>query len=414
MRWSWVAVITFALVAFGERPVRADTGGGLDAFVGEVLERNPSLKAGASRRDAFRQEAGAAGLYPDPSVAVMVDRVPGGVEMPMIRYQVSQMFPWPGKLDLMAGAVERQGDGADADLEIRKLDLRAEAKRDYLMLLLNAKRREVNRASRGVAATIASAALGRYSAALGGHHEVARAQVEVTALDADLLNLDGERTSMVAMLNALRDRPVDTPIAAPADTASPAPDEALTALIERALHRRPELRSMTAMRDEAQTMARLARKEPYPDLMGSVWLNQNIGAPASFGGMIGATIPVFGVSRQRHRAAAFDARARGAEEDQAAMRAMIRFEITDALTRAQTASRLLDLLRTVALPKARESFESSLAGYAASTVDIVGVLDARRALQTTQLTIAEAHVSREMALAELERAVGAPLRGEMK
>ncbi|MEP7124419.1 MAG: TolC family protein, partial [Byssovorax sp.] len=236
----------------------------------------------------------------------------------------------------------------------------------------------------------------------------------VTALDVELVNLEGERTSMVAMLNALRDRPVDTPIAEPADTLSPAPDEAPAALIDKALRRRPELKVMGAMREEAQTMARLARKEPYPDLMGSVWLNQNMGAPSSFGGMIGATIPVFGVSRQRHRAAAFDARAHGAEEDQAAMRAMIRFEVTDALTRAQTAARLLELLRTVALPKARESFESSLAGYVASTVDLVGVLDARRALQTAQLLIVEASVSREVALAQVERAIGAPLRGESK
>ena len=71
-------------------------------------------------------------------------------------------------------------------------------------------------------------------------------------------------------------------------------------------------------------------------------------------------------------------------------------------------------MRTVALPKARESFDASLAGYGASNVDIVGVLDARRALQQAELIQAEALIEREMALAELERSVGAPLEGSSK
>ncbi|MEO7328964.1 MAG: TolC family protein [Minicystis sp.] len=384
----------------------------LSRLVAEVLERNPGLRAGALRRGAYRREAQAADIYPDPTLAVMVDRVAMGVEMPMIRYQLSQMFPWPGKLGLRRDAGERQGDGSAAELEVRRLDLRLEAKRGYFMLLLNTKRREVNRASRSLAATIASATLARYGAGLGGHHDVARAQVEVTALDVELVNLEGERTSIVAMLNALRDRSIETTVAEPSSAPSPAPADALSVLVERALSRRPELKGMGAMRGEAQAMARLARKEAYPDLMGSIWLNQNIGAPASFGGMVGGILPVFGVTRQRHRAAAFDARAEGAAEDQAAMRAMIRFEITDASTRVQTATRQLDLLRTVARPKARESFQASLAGYGAATVDILGLLDARRALQAMELAIAEAHVNRELALVQLERAVGAPFPGE--
>jgi outer membrane protein TolC len=341
----------------------------------------------------------------------MVDRVPEGAEMAMIRYQLSQMIPWPGKLDLMREAVERQGDAALADLDTLRLDLRLEAKRAYAMLLFNARRRQINRAARQLAADIAAVALGRYAGGSGDHHEVARAQVEVTALDVESLNLVGERISIVAMLNALRDRPADAEIADPGDSPSPPAQDALAKLIERAMAERPELRQTEAMRAEALTMARLARKEAYPDLMGSVWLNQNMGAAPSFGVMIGGTIPLFGVSRQQHRAAALDARAGSAFQMQAAMRSMIRFEVTDAFTRFQTAARQMDLIRNVALPKARESFEASLSGYATATLEIVGVLDARRALQQVELAFSEAFLQREVALADLERAVGTPITG---
>ena len=363
-------------------PARANEGP--DEFVAEVVARNPSLRARALRRSAFQEEARASDKWPDPYASVMVDRVPQamGGEMPMIRYQVSQMVPWPGKLGLMREAVEHQGEGASAEIDVRRLDLRFEARRGWLMLLLNGRQREVNRASRNLAATIAAAALGRYSAGMTGHHDVARAQVEVSALDDEIV--------------------------APTALTSPHADYVMAPLIERAIRQRPELRGMRAMKDEALAMARLARREPYPDLMGSVWMNQNIGGSASAGVMVGATIPVFGISRQQHRASAFDDRAHGSAQDEAAMRAMIRFEVADALIKVQTATRQLDLIETVALPKARESFEASLAGYGASTVDLVGVLDARRALQNAELARAEAQVTREVAVAALERATGGP------
>ena len=385
----------------------------VDVLVGEVIERNPSVRARALRRDALGGEARAAGIYPDPQIAVMVDRVPQAheAEMPMVRYQATQMFPWPGKLPLMRTAVERQRDAAGADVDVRRLDLRLEAKRAYFMLALNASRREINRASRNLAATIAQASLGRYATGVGGHHDVIRAQVEVNALDVEITNLDGERMVTIAMINSLRDRPADVAIVDPTVVPTPASDATLASLTERANAQRPELKGMRAMQSEALAMADLARRERYPDVMGSVWMNQNIGAPASAGGMVGVTIPVFGLARQGYRAGAFDARAHGAAEDAASMRAMIRFEVADALVRVQTTTRRVELIDTVVLPKARESFESSLAGYGAGTVDLVGLLDARRSLQTASLMLAEARIEREIAFAELERAVGRPVNG---
>jgi outer membrane protein TolC len=360
------------------------------------------------RRDSYRDEAIAAGKWPDPFVSVMVDRVPqaNGGEMPMIRYGVTQMLPWPGKLSLMRLAVERQGEGAGAELDTRRLDLRFEAERAYLMLWMNAKRREVNRAQRALASTITSAALGRYGAGIGEHHEVARAQVEINALDIEHINLEGERASIVAMLNALRNQPSDLAFADPVDVTPPATTLALGPLVDKAVANRPELRRMKAMQNESEAMAAFSRREPYPDIMTGIWANQMIGGPPTMGGMIGFTIPVFGASRGSHRGSAFDARASGAAEDAEGMRAMIRAEVADALVKVQTATRQLDLIESIALPKAHESFDAALARYGASTLDIVGVLDAQRALQSAELFLIDARVRRALAEAELEHAIG--------
>jgi cobalt-zinc-cadmium efflux system outer membrane protein len=127
-RISLPVVLFAAFAASGAARANEPT---LDGYVAEVIARNPSLRARTLRRGAFREEAKAASAFPDPSLSVMFDRFPMGAEMPMIRYQVSQMIPWPGKLDLMRDAVERQGDAAGADVDARRLELRLEAKRGW-------------------------------------------------------------------------------------------------------------------------------------------------------------------------------------------------------------------------------------------------------------------------------------------
>ena len=230
--------------------------------------------------------------------------------------------------------------------------------------------------------------------------------MERNALEVDKVAFDGERVSIVAMLNALRDARVDEPIADPPPFETPPRPLVLSELVEVAVRQRPELRQMDTMRREMKTMADLARRERYPDVMVGAWYNQMLGMPDSGGAMLGITLPVVGVTRQNRRAAALDVRAGSVAQDVQAMRAMIRFQIADAVRKIETADRSLEFLQTVALPKARENIEVSLSAFSTGTVDMVGVLDARRALQAAQLGIAEATIEREMAWAALDRALG--------
>jgi outer membrane protein, heavy metal efflux system len=378
------------------------------AFVAEVVRQNPTLSARVLRRSAASREAAASGLWPDPEAQVMVDNLGGDeVDPPMVRFQLSQMIPWPGKLGLMEDAALRRTDAAGAEVKSRRLELELEAKRAYLMLALNAAKRRLNQANRGLVKTIANAALARYSAGAAGHHEVARAQVELNAIDVEAIALGGERVSIVAMMNALRNQPAEQAISDPAEPVTTVRMPAARKLVELAVLRRPELEGMRAMQREEEAMAALARRERYPDLMAGVWYNQMIDMPEqSVGMMVGTTIPVFGVRRQTRLGEAAGLRGRAALEDLAAMRAMIRFEVADALRKVTTARRTLEFVRGSAQPHAQESFLSSLAGYSSGTVEITGLLESWRALQATELARVEAALKLAEAVADLERVVG--------
>lgn len=410
-----VGAVSLSIVAFIAAPTAAEEPSqGVDAFVAEVLQRNPTLRARTLARDAARQQASAAGIWPDVEAAVMFDQFPSApeAEPPMIRYQVSQMVPWPGKLGLMEAAAERRTDAAQADSKTQALDLIRDAKLAYWMLLMNKGLRDVNVASRGLLDTIASAALARYGAGSGAHHEVVRAQVEQSAIDVQAIDLEGNRVATVAMLNALRNVPAETAMADPSEpersASAPLPPPARLERV--ALERRPELARMRAMQREEQTMAALSRRERYPDLMTSVWYNQMLmGMPDSVGVMVGASLPIFNVTRQNRLAQASDLRAGSVGSELTAMQNMIRFEIADASRQLITAERTLQLVEEVAVPRANQSFVASLAGYATGGVDIVGVLEAWRALQGLERARVESLVARLMALANLERALGGSL-----
>ena len=407
LRCLVVALMALSISVLSVSSARADPPE-LDAFVREVLSRSPALHGDRLRRESLRKESTAEGLWPDPFATVMVDQVPAmpGSEATMIRYQLQQMLPWPGKLGMMRSAAEWRAKGAAATVEVRRLELVAEAKREWLMLLLNSRKRQINRASYDLLTSIARAAGARYAGGTGGHHELVRAEVERNSLDVDKVALDGERVSIVAMLNALRNGRVDEPITDPEPFETPGRELVVSSLIDQAVRQRPELRQMETMRRETQVMADLARRERYPDLMVGAWYNQMLGEPDSGGAMIGAALPVVGVTRQNRQAAALDTRADSVAQDVEAMRAMIRFEVADAVRKVQTADRSLAFLRTIALPRAKENIEVSLAAYVTGGVDMISLLDARRALQAAELSIAEAEVEREMAWAELDRATG--------
>ncbi len=411
-----LATIALAVGLLLPKPAQADAA--CEAYVREVLARQPSAEAAALREHALAREAKAAGIWPDPNLAVMADYLPsgGGAQMPMVRVQVTQMVMWPGKLPLMRGALQAQASAGGAVVDSLKLDLALAARRNFFMLVMNEKRAELNRSSRGLAATIASAALGRYASQAGGHHEVIRAELEVQALDVEYHALEGEHQAMVAMLNALRFQPPETGFSVPPSIGwTPVDATPTDTLVALAMKRRPELREMAAMKDGMSRMASLARKEPYPDLMVGGWYNQMLmPAPSSFGVMLGGTLPLWGIERSNLKAAALDDRAESVSRDAASMAAMIRAQVVEAKARLETAGHQVALLEGSVLPKARENFNASLSGYSTGAVDLVGVLDARRSLQAIELALVEARVQREIAGAVLQRAIGGALPSEVR
>lgn len=390
----------------------------LEQLIEQLLERNPEIASRTETMNAETARAIRARVFADPVVQIGVENLPFGSSMgtsrasalpPMINYQVSQMFMFPGKRTLMGLEADRSAEMASARADTTRQDLVVAAQKMFFDLYLNRQARQINEASRKLVENLRQIALARYSSGQDAHHDVLRAQVEGQGLQNDALTLEQQRASMVGMLNVWLNQPSETPLGEPEATWSPPRALDLAELKDRALEKRPELKEMGAMASQEHTMASLARKQFYPDFMVMGMYQQMIGDMDAWGGGVSFSVPIWLGKKQAQEARERDHRAASAEKSLEAMRAMVRFQVQDAVLKIQTTERRIQLLEKLLLPKAEEALQALIAAYSTSRTDFVSLIESRRTLQDLQLGLEQARTEREQRLADLERATGSLL-----
>ena len=120
------------------------------------------------------------------------------------------------------------------------------------------------------------------------------------------------------------------------------------------------------------------------------------------------------LNRGRHDAEIAEARADlsadKAEYDN--QRALVFEEIQEALIRARSAKRLVDLYSQTLRPQAQATLKSTVAAYQADRTDFLNLLDSQNTTLEVELDYYRATSELESRIADLERAVGAPLTRE--
>jgi outer membrane protein TolC len=86
------------------------------------------------------------------------------------------------------------------------------------------------------------------------------------------------------------------------------------------------------------------------------------------------------------------------------------FEVRDSFLRVEAARRSLILLKGELVPKSTQSADVSRANYERDKASFLDLLDAERSMRDVKLKYSQALIQYEMAIADLERAVGSALR----
>ena len=215
-----------------------------------------------------------------------------------------------------------------------------------------------------------------------------------------------------ARLNTLLGRDPGSPLEIQGDYSPPQKLPALLDLEKSALENRPELAMASSDVRQGETRTKLAQKSYTPDYNfcgGYMLMPDGARYRNTYMAELSVTLPW--LNRGRHDAeiaeAQADVSAERAEFDN--QRALVFEEIQEALIRAQSAKRLVDLYGQTLRPQAEATLKSTVAAYQADRTDFLNLLDSQNTTLEVELDYYRAASELESRIGDLERAVGSPL-----
>jgi outer membrane protein TolC len=306
-------------------------------------------------------------------------------------------------------------------------DLAFRVKEAYCELYYLERAIGITRSSARLLAYLEEVARAGYRGGTGRHAAVIKAQIERAGLEDRLRGLEEMRRPLAARFNAALSRRADAPVAIdsllPAAPMGAAPTADADALAERLRAAHPELQALSARAAREGLAVELAGKEGYPDL--TVGVDYIATGAARTAGMApppdsgkdplvataSVSLPLWrGQYRARQREARARQRAVLLEREERENQLLAALEL--ALYGLRDSERRIGLYRDALLPRAEQALGVAQQAYAAGQGSFLELIDAQRTLLEFRLARERAVADRAVRLAEIERLVGGPGRGE--
>lgn len=428
-----IAVIALAVtMTAGAAPDHSGNGAGaasqapaeapltLEAAISTALAESPGLKAIRARAEAMARVPEQQGTLPDPRLSFGVANLPtdsfaiSQEAMTQLQVGISQTMPYPGKLTLMSQVAEGGARMAGYDVDEWRLSMVGDIRTLWWRLAYLDRAIGIVAANRDLLRQFVRIAQTKYRVGSGLQQDVLLAQLELSQLIDRDLQLNNERQSAAARLNALMGVAVERPVILPAQVDEDLPEvPSLNALLDQARNARPAFKRQTAAIDQAKDRMDLARKDYYPDLQFSAAYGLRSGANPdnsarsdllSLG--VSINLPIFASSRQDpqldQRRAEWMAQ-RFEEQD---LEQRVGSEVAVAYQDYQRRREQARLFNQGVIPQATQTVASMRSGYEVNKVDFLNLIRAQITLFNYQIgywqTLSEAHA----ALARLNAAIG--------
>ncbi|MEK6560177.1 MAG: TolC family protein, partial [Nitrospirota bacterium] len=237
--------------------------------------------------------------------------------------------------------------------------------------------------------------------------DVIKAQVELTMLLNEVIELEAEKNVVQTEMKSILNRPQDdsTLFTSLEELPKERVKLPLGDLTNKALEVNPILKIMRYEVEVKKIEVELTKKNYYPDFMLGIAPIQRDGRFDAWDAMFQINIPVWRakynnqVEEGLNMADAIRSKLK-AEEN------MINAKVKEGVVKAETADKIRTLYETSLLPQAELSFESALKNYQSGRVDFLMLLDTERLLKKTKIDYIGAVITYYKRLALLERVVG--------
>lgn len=407
MKYQLLAVflILAALCQISTADVNSPDSGNLKTlqdYLNLASDNNAELKARFEEwRSAIEQVPQAKSLD-DPMFTYEAET---GTNSKMQKFEFKQVFPWLGKIEARTDAASANAKAARQRFEMAKLKLYWQVKKEFYEFLYLAEAINIAEENLELIKHFEQVALAKYTAAIGAHPDIIRAQIELAKLDEVLTSLREFKKPQVARLNAILNRPADTTLDWPGRPEITKLGIDNAQLVNLLKEKNPQLAEMRWMIEAARSEVKLAQKRFYPDIgVGFAPRTDNMG-DNSVVWMFSINIPLW---RDSYKAGEEQARAnmRKITQQKIDTENNLVSELAGVLYEIEESDRKINLYNDILIPKAQELINASEAAYKAGTLDFLSLIDSQRMLLEYNLNYQRVVTDNQQKIAELQMLAG--------
>jgi outer membrane protein, heavy metal efflux system len=376
----------------------------LNDAIARAIEANRTILAARSARAIDVAGIRAAGQRPNPEVSVEMER-----ETPH--------WAFAGTVPLeLSGKRQRRIDVANATLAVTEAetaritaDVRADVRRAYYQAVAAGRRVTIAQELEGIATRARDAAQERFQTGAAPRLEALQAGLALAQAQNDVAAAAGDVNAARAELNALLAYPAESAPAL-ADPLEAGPLPTAQGATGQALAGNAELGVLQKRIEEERARVALARalRRPDPSVTGT--LTYDSPGEFVFGWRAAAAValPVFTTGRPEIAVA--EATLARAVADRDARVAQIGGAVTAALARAAAARQTLERYRSEILPASLQVEQMAEESYRAGQTGLPAYLQTLQAARDIRQRALQAGLDYQLALADLERAMGTALQ----
>ncbi len=398
----------------------------VDQLVDEALQNNPEISAVKIKWEIYKEKIPQSYAFEDPMFGFGIVSLPTNFsfkdeDMTMKEFSISQKFPFPGKRPLMKEMASKEAEAVSAEIQGKIHQIIKDVRAVYYDLSHIYRTTEVTQRNKRILEDFAKIAETRYAVGEGIQQDVFKAHIEVSKMVDDLIMLGQRKRALEAKLNALLNRPPETPVGEPEEVVLRKFPLTLEEIQKMALEMNPTLMGMKKMIEAKEKAHALARREYYPDFNLKFAYGQRDNGPDMrrrdmLTGMVEMNIPIFYKSKQGRKVAETKAEVLAAEAQYRAMKNEVLFMTADMVSMIERGERQIDLYQTGILPQTSLQINSAMSSYRVNKADFMTLLDSQMTLYKYELEYHQALTEYEKNVASLGATIGKQIseRGEGK
>jgi cobalt-zinc-cadmium efflux system outer membrane protein len=371
----------------------------------QAIAANPSLDAGRAAARAATARVGPAGALPDPmlSVGVMNLTLPRfgfrESDFTEVDVELSQEFPWPGRLAARTRAARAQARGGHAEVAVRRREVVVRTAELYYRLRYVVTARATLIRQRQLLATGVDISTVRYASTTAPQSDPLQARVALARLDTEEADLAAQETELRAGLKALRNiagsdslsiepiRPERVPSSLH-PTPEAATNEPAGSVGSDSLPEHPRLTARRAEIEAAEHTVRMEQLGARPDFTIMTRYGARPLGADFFSAFVGIRLPLYAGRKQLRLADAARAEAEAARAGLVEEQAGLAEEIRTVRAQIRSGATRLRLLTERVVPSAQATVDATLRNYRVGQVQFLTVLATEDALYRAQLDAA--------------------------